>query len=75
MSDKKIEVMKIIMKGNRIMTRRQLFEKKEEFHREQAKLPFEEKIKILTQLQKIASSIENLRNDKKSSQRIWEISH
>lgn len=50
---------KIIIDGNRPITRRDLFEKKEEFHREQAKLPFEEKIKILVQLQKIANSVQN----------------
>ncbi len=31
-----------------------LFKVKELFHKEQAKLPFEEKIKILVRLQKIA---------------------
>lgn len=35
-----------------------LFEVKELFHKEQAKLPFEEKIKILVRLQKIANSIQ-----------------
>ena len=57
MANKKVREIKIITKGNRIITRRELFEKKEEFHREQAKLPFEEKIKILTRLQKIANTI------------------
>ncbi|MBL7074943.1 hypothetical protein ISS37_06870 [candidate division KSB1 bacterium] len=58
---------KIITKGNSTITRRDLFEKKEEFHREQAKLPFEEKIKILVQLQKIANSIQKSRNKKSNS--------
>jgi hypothetical protein len=49
--------MKIVTRGNRIITRKELFAKKEDFHREQAKLPFEEKIKILTRLQEIANSI------------------
>lgn len=71
MANKKVGDIKIIMKGNRIITRRDLFEKKEEFHREQAKLPFEEKIKILVQLQKIANSIQI---SSKKKQRIWEIS-
>ena len=53
--------MKIIIKDNRIVTRQDLFKKKEEFHREQANLPFEEKIKILVQLQKIASNIEKIK--------------
>jgi len=51
-SQKKI----IINKGN-IITRAELFEKKEQFHKEQAKLPFEEKIKILVKMQKIAKNI------------------
>lgn len=51
---------KISMKG-RIITRRDLFKKKEEFHREQAKLPFEEKIKIFVQLQKIAKNVSKLK--------------
>jgi len=58
MADKKTEEIKIIMNGNRVITRRDLFKKKEEFHREQAKLPFEEKIKILVQLQEIANNIQ-----------------
>lgn len=41
MADKKTEEIKIIMNGNRVIARRDLFKKKEEFHREQAKLPFE----------------------------------
>ncbi|MCK4307368.1 hypothetical protein KAW50_03970 [candidate division WOR-3 bacterium] len=48
---------KIIMKGNRIITRKDLFEKKELFHKELAKIPFEEKIKILVRLQKIANTV------------------
>jgi len=57
MGKKRIGKMKILMNGNRIITRKDLFGKKEGFHREQAKLPFEEKIKILTRLQEIANSI------------------
>ena len=57
MGKKRIGKMKILMNGNRIITRKDLFGKKEDFHREQAKLPFEEKIKILTRLQEIANSI------------------
>jgi len=34
-----------------------IFEAKREFHRELAKIPFEEKIKILFHLQEIADSI------------------
>jgi|GEM_PF-1330674 len=67
---------KIIMKGNRIITRRDLFEKKEEFHREQAKLPFEEKIKMLVQLQKIANSVQNFSKSRRSGFKkgmIWQL--
>lgn len=53
--------MKIVTKNNKIITRRQLFKKKKEFHREQAKLPFEEKIEILLNLQKIVNSIKKHR--------------
>jgi len=67
---KRNEEIRIIMKGNRIITRRDLFEKKELFHKELAKIPFEEKIKILVQLQKIANSIQA---SSKKKQRIWEI--
>ena len=45
---------KIIWRGNKIITRKYLFEQKEKFHQAQAKLPFEEKIKILFRLQEIA---------------------
>jgi len=48
---------KIIIVENRAITRRELFERKEQFHKEQAKLPFEEKIKILVNMQKIVSGI------------------
>jgi len=34
-----------------------IFDKKAEFHRQQARLPIEEKIKILVELQKIALTI------------------
>ena len=67
---KRNEEIRIIMKGNRIITRRDLFEKKELFHKELAKIPFEEKIKILVHLQKIANSIQA---SSKKKQRIWEI--
>jgi len=56
MRGKKVSQMKILIKGNKIITRKKLFEKKEKFHLEQAKLPFEEKIRILVRLQEIAKS-------------------
>jgi len=45
------------MKKDKLITREYLFENKEKFHREQAKLPFEEKIKMLVKLQEIAVRI------------------
>jgi len=62
---KKDEEIKIVMKGNRIITRKDLFRKKELFHKELAKMPFEEKMKILIHLQKIANSIQTLKVTKK----------
>ncbi|MFH1957591.1 MAG: hypothetical protein ABIJ15_03865 [bacterium] len=41
--------------GDEVMTREELFEGKERFRRERAKIPFGEKIKELVNLQKIAS--------------------
>ncbi len=46
---------KIIIDGV-VFTRDELFKEKEKFRRERAKLPFEEKIKILVELQKIAKT-------------------
>jgi hypothetical protein len=43
-----------IIIGDRIMTRRELFIEKEKFRKIQANLSFEEKIKALIDLQKIA---------------------
>jgi len=49
-----------------------LFTQKRQFHRDQAKLPFEEKIHRLVELQKIAV---NASKGKKgfSNKRVWEI--
>jgi len=52
--------MKIVMDEDKIITRKKLFDDKEKFHKEQARLPFEEKIKILITLQKIANSIKKM---------------
>ncbi|GBD03170.1 hypothetical protein HRbin19_00451 [bacterium HR19] len=43
--------------GRKILKKEDIYRQKEIFHREQAKLSFEEKIKILIQLQKIAKNI------------------
>ncbi|MGB9877369.1 MAG: hypothetical protein ACPLPS_06335 [bacterium] len=57
---------KIILDKDKILTREEIFKGKERFHKEQAKLPFEEKIKILVELQKIARNI-------KGKGIVWEI--
>ena len=49
---------RIVMEDNRIITRKELFRKKELFHKELVKIPFEEKIKMLISLQKIVNSIQ-----------------
>ncbi|MCK4257024.1 hypothetical protein KAX35_09050 [candidate division WOR-3 bacterium] len=49
-----MEGSKKIVIGNKMITRKELFEEHEKFRKEQAKLPFEEKIRALIDLQKIA---------------------
>jgi hypothetical protein len=49
-----------------------LFKAKEQFHRERARLPFEEKIKILVELQKLAIDIPTASKEKRFK-RVWEI--
>ena len=66
----KKKVIKIVLNSNKIITRDELFRRKEKFHKEQALLPFEEKIKILVQLQKLANSIKKSSRTKKF---IWKI--
>lgn len=44
---------KIKLRNGRILTMNELFKAKERFHKELVKLPFEEKIKILMNMQKI----------------------
>lgn len=51
---------KIVVSKKRILSERELFKAKEKFHKNLAKLPFEEKLKILTQLQKIAKEIRKI---------------
>lgn len=57
MEEKDIEEIKIVIGENKIITRKKLFEDKANFHKEQAHLSFEEKIRILIKLQEIASRI------------------
>jgi hypothetical protein len=62
-----MEEKKILIGENKIITREELFKNNEKFHKEQAFLSFEEKIKILIKLQKIAKSI------KGDDRMIWNI--
>jgi hypothetical protein len=48
------EEIKILTKDNEVITLKELFERKERARKEMANIPFEEKIRILVQLQKIA---------------------
>lgn len=63
---KKDEEIKLIMKDKRKITRKDLFEKKDLFHKQLAKISFEQKIRMLVRLQEIADSI-------KKKQRAWRI--
>ncbi|MFN4226876.1 MAG: hypothetical protein ACK4F0_01875 [Candidatus Ratteibacteria bacterium] len=49
------EIKKIKINDNKIITLKEFFQQEERARKEQSKLPFEEKIKILVSLQKIAS--------------------
>ena len=48
-----------------------LFKAKEEFHKKLARLPFEEKIRILVKLQKIAN---NIKSSSRKKHNVWKIS-
>ncbi|MEW6409986.1 MAG: hypothetical protein AB1488_07730 [Nitrospirota bacterium] len=61
------EDIKIIIGEDRMTTRGRVFEGKAHFHKEQARLPFEEKIKILVKLQELASGI------KGKDRTIWKV--
>ena len=60
--------MKIRTSDGRLLTREEFFRENEKFHEGRARLPFEEKVKILVELQKIAAGI---RPEKKKS--VWRI--
>jgi hypothetical protein len=45
--------LKIRIRKGKIVTMRELFKAKEQFHTELSRLPFEEKIKILTKMRKV----------------------
>jgi 16S rRNA C1402 N4-methylase RsmH len=49
-----------------------IFRKKEEYHQDQARLPIEEKIKILIELQKISLTIRP-KQDETDKRLVWQI--
>lgn len=49
-----------------------IFKAKEEFHKERARLPIEEKIKILVELQKLAIDIPTASKER-SFKMVWDI--
>lgn len=51
--------LRIITGEGRVIAQEEVFKKKEDFHKEQARLSFEEKIRILVRLQEIASKIKD----------------
>jgi len=65
----KDDEIKILIKGNKVITLRELFEGKKETRKEMAKLPFTEKIGQLIELQKLASSWGN-----KKDVIVWKVS-
>ena len=58
--------------ANRKEEIQKLFKAKEQFHRERANLPIEEKIKILVELQKMAIDIPTASKEKRFK-RVWQI--
>ena len=68
---RKDEEIKIITKSNKLITRRELFEKKELFHKQMAEMPFERKIRMLIHLQEITSTIMPSSGKKRKA---WKIS-
>ncbi len=61
---------KIVFSNQKVLTRKKLFKRKNDFHREHALLPFEEKIKILVKLQKLVNSVKKSSGIKRY---IWKI--
>lgn len=60
--------LKVMIRGGRVLTLKELYEEHERTHVEQAGLPFEEKIRVLVDLQRLASSW-----GKKEDVIVWEI--
>ncbi len=58
---------------NKVKGIERIFEAKERFHKDRAKLPIEEKIKILVQLQRIANDIPSKKKNKRTFHPVWDI--
>ena len=56
-------------RSNKAKLAEKIFHSKAEYHKEMAKLPIEEKIKILVELQKIGIAA----NEKMKNRKIWNI--
>jgi len=65
----KNDEIKILIKDNKVITLKKLFKGKEETRKKMAKLPYEEKIRHLVELQKLAYSWGN-----KKDVIVWRIS-
>jgi hypothetical protein len=50
-----------------------IFTSKKKFHKNRAKLPFEEKIRIVVQLQHIAREVSMKKTNQQTSFPVWEI--
>lgn len=58
---------------DRIKDMKTIFASKKKFHKDRAKLPFEEKIRIVIQLQQIAQEIAQGKRDQRTSFPVWKI--
>jgi len=59
----------LIMKNKKVIET--IFKNKELYHKQMADLPFEEKIRIVVKLQKLANEIKSIKGEKKG--RVWAI--
>jgi len=63
------------MKVNKITINdmKTIFTFKKKFHKDRAKLPFEEKIRIVVQLQQMANEISKRKKHQRTSFPVWDI--
>lgn len=62
-----MEKIKIGLQNGKIITREKLYQNISRFHKEQARLPFEEKIAMMIKLQVLAKGI------KRNNKMIWKV--